>query len=111
MLEIRLFGRFRKLSDNPDPSANSILRLQEKDGENLEQLVHRIGINPEELGELFINGNVANLESIVPVNARVGIFPLGMHLLCGGQHLKGHGYITKRSKQPEQPRYWQKREK
>ncbi len=104
LLEIRLFGKFRQFADNSSPSGNSILRLEEKSEETLSELIQRIGIQPEELGELFINSQVSNKDAIIPPNARIGIFPLGMHLLCGGQHLKGHGYITKRPTNSQ--KYW-----
>jgi len=108
MLEIHLFGKLRKLLDNSSVTTDSILRIEEKLDETLEELIHRIGIKSDELGELFINGNVCKLNSLVPPNARIGIFPLGMHLLCGGQHLKGHGYIMKRTEKIRD--YWQKNE-
>lgn len=107
MLKVHLYGQFRKLANDQSPDANSILQIEENDNETLGELILRIGIKPEDLGELFINGNVASLDEIIPPNSRLGIFPLGMHLLCGGQHLKGHGYITKK---PEtEQNYWQRK--
>ncbi|MFW9916530.1 MAG: hypothetical protein ACFFGZ_13065 [Candidatus Thorarchaeota archaeon] len=108
MLKVHLYGQFRKLASNPNPDANSILFIEENDNETLGDLILRIGIKLEDLGELFINGNVASLGDTIPPNSRLGIFPLGMHLLCGGQHLKGHGYITKKP-QIEQ-NYWQRKQ-
>ena len=43
----------------------------------------------------FVNGTVVTKpdETIIPDNSRVALFGAGMRLLCGGQHLKGHGYV------------------
>lgn len=108
MLKIHLYGQFRKLASNPNPDANSILHVEENNAETVGALIRRIGISPEELGELFINGNVASIDDKIPPNSRLGIFPLGMHLLCGGQHLKGHGYITKKPSKDQN--YWQRKD-
>jgi len=99
MLEIHLFGKLRRFASDPRPEAESVILMEEREHENLQALIDRIGISPSELGELFIDGTVATLDDPVPANARVGIFPVGMYLLCGGQHLKGHGFITKSPKE------------
>ena len=104
MLEVRFFGKLRRFADDPSPDTDSIRKIREKENESLQDLIKRIGIKNDDLGELFINGKVASLDDPVPPDARVGIFPRGMHLLCGGQHLKGHGNI---SKSPDHsPDYW-----
>ena len=97
MLDIRLFGEFRKFAENSKPTDNSILYLQFQENESLEGLLIRIGIDPETIGEILVNFNPVELENIIPYDeSRISIFPLGMHLLCGASHLKGHNFITKK---------------
>jgi len=101
MIDVHLYGHLKKLY-NPDLSFfnDEGIKLTWKSDETVEKLILRLNLSIERIGECFINGTVVNdLEiTIIPQNARVAIFPLGMHLLCGGQHLKGHGFITKRPK-------------
>ncbi len=105
MLDIHLFGKFRKLTPNPKATEDSKLSLAYIEGETMRQLLARLGITPKEIGELFIDFKVVELDTIIPhENARISIFPEGMVLLCGGQHLKGHGFIRKPVK--EENRYF-----
>ena len=57
-----------------------------------------------ECGEIFCNGKVATTTTLIPNGARIGLFSIGMHLLCGGQHLKGHGFITKKPTKKRKPK-------
>ncbi|MFX0113082.1 MAG: hypothetical protein ACFFB3_00895 [Candidatus Hodarchaeota archaeon] len=99
MLEIHLYGKFREKAENKSPSANSVVFLQLKSEKTLLDILKRLDIDPKELGDCFIAGNLATPESKIPsAECRIGIFPLGMHLIDGGQHLKGHGYIIKEPK-------------
>ena len=96
MLDIHVFGKFRKLSQNSKVTDDSTLDIEFIEGETVGQLLNRLSIPFDEIGDIFVNHNVRDLEYVIPYDkSRVAIFPLGMHLLCGGQHLKGHGYITK----------------
>lgn len=102
MLDIHLFGKFRKFSENSRPTDNSTLKLQYHEGEAVEELILKIGIDPNDVGELMVNFAVAELETVIPhEDSRISIFPTGMVLLCGGQHLKGHGNITKKNNSTE----------
>ena len=102
MLDIHLFGKFRKFSENSRPTDNSTLKLQYHEGEAVEELLLKIGIDPNDVGELMVNFAVAELETVIPhEDSRISIFPTGMVLLCGGQHLKGHGNITKKNNSTE----------
>ena len=98
MIEIHVYGQLKKKFD---PSARlseqTIIRVPHIGGERFLELLKRIHLSKNECGDCFINGQVATADTLVPEGARVALFPLGMHLLCGGQHLKGHGFITKDS--------------
>ena len=95
VLSIHVYG-FLKKKFNKDAkmSDDTIIKVDYISGESLGSLLDRLKIEDEELGECFINSTVANKGTIVPDNARVAIFCKGMNLLCGGQHIKGHGYIS-----------------
>lgn len=96
MLDIHLFGKFRKLAKNSAVTDDSKLEIEFHEGETIEELLNRLTIPIEEIGEIFVNHTTHEIDFVIPHdNSRIAIFPLGMHLLCGGQHLKGHGYITK----------------
>ncbi|MHA2249385.1 MAG: hypothetical protein ACXAD7_03435 [Candidatus Kariarchaeaceae archaeon] len=95
MLNIYLFGKFRQFAPDKDVSANSILHLPYVKDETLEQLLTRIGIQSDDIGELLVNFSVAYVNTVIEYdNSRVSIFPIGMSLLCGAAHLKGHNYTT-----------------
>ncbi len=97
MLDIHLYGKFRKLAKDSSATADSKIEVEFIPGETMGQLIRRIGIDPERIGDIFINHKVVDIDTIIPHdNSRIAIFPEGMVLLCGGQHLKGHGYITKK---------------
>lgn len=99
MIRIYLYGKLRRLADNPNPTSESILQIEYIQNENVEMLFERLGIDLEEAGELFVNHLLADLDTIIPFdNSRVGIFSRGMNLIDGGLHLKGHGMILKSRK-------------
>lgn len=103
MLEIHVYGTLKKRIDPKASFAkDTILSIAFVENERLQQLLKRLQIQPEECGEIFCNGLVATENTVIPEGARIGIFSTGMHLLCGGQHLKGHGFITKKPKQKDQ---------
>lgn len=98
MLDIHLYGKFRQLAEKKGATDNSTLSVEYEPEESFVDLLKRIGIDPNEIGEIFVNHKVVELDHEIEDDSRIAIFPMGMHLLCGGQHLKGHGYITKKVK-------------
>ena len=98
MLDIRLYGEFRSLTENSRATDISRLDLTYIEGETVEKLLQRIGIEPDRTGELLVNFAVAEFHTVIPRDeSRVAIFPTGMVLLCGASHLKGHSYSKLRS--------------
>ena len=96
MIEVHLYGQLKKIiNPNASMTENTIVSLDYNTNDTIEKILLRLNIKPEKCGEFFINGNVAEFDSKIPEDSRVAIFPIGMHLLCGGQHLKGHGFIRK----------------
>ncbi|MFW9906327.1 MAG: hypothetical protein ACFFFH_18545 [Candidatus Thorarchaeota archaeon] len=95
MLEIHLYGIFRKkFKPNASFAEDTIISLPNFKNEHFQNLLERLGLRVKECGDCFINGRLANQDTIIPENARIGLFPFGMHLLDGGQHIKGHGFVT-----------------
>ncbi len=98
MIEIHLYGSLKKKIDpNASFAEDTVLHLPYVENESFIQLFDRLNIRIDELGEVFCNGKVAIVTALIPKGARIGLFSTGMHLLCGGQHLKGHGFITKKT--------------
>lgn len=82
MLEVHLYGKLRRFTDNQDPARDSIVYVPVKDGDPIKAITQRIGIPPEELGSnIFLNGEYSALERRVTDGDRLGIFPDDMKLL------------------------------
>jgi hypothetical protein len=77
---------------NSRPDEDTILRLDFIENETFEELIGRLGLKRSDIGDCFLNGTLVKSDDIIPRRARLGLFPFNMVLLCGGQHLKGHGY-------------------
>jgi molybdopterin converting factor small subunit len=82
MVEVHLYGKLRRFTDNLDPARDSIVRVPAKKGDTIEDIVKHIGIPFEELGSnIFLNGEYSALERKVKDGDRLGIFPDNMQLL------------------------------
>jgi hypothetical protein len=95
MIEIHLYGKLRALVSGSSASEDTVMMLDFVENETFAQLVLRLGLKLEDIGDCFINGTLAKTEHIMKDGDRLGLFPFNMVLLCGGQHLKGHGYTKK----------------
>jgi hypothetical protein len=95
MIEIHLYGCLRDLVPGSSASEDTIMHLEPVEDESFLDFIKRIGLKREDLGDCFIDGTLAKPTDNVRDGMRIGLFPFNMVLLCGGQHLKGHGY-TKR---------------
>ena len=96
MIDLFIYG-FLKKKFFPLANLSDItkIELEFKPNESFENFLKRINVEENELCDCFINGQIAEMNVIIPKNARIGLFGRGMNLLDGGQHLKGHGYVTK----------------
>ena len=82
MIEIHLYGKLRKLADDPTTTAQSIALASWQPGDTVGKIVARVGIAETDLGSnVFLNGRYANLESPVQDGDRLGLFPDDMQLL------------------------------
>lgn len=95
MIEIHLYGKLRSLVPGSRASEDTTMVLDFVENETFTQLIHRLGLQKKDLGDCFINGNLAKPDHVMKDEDRLGLFPFNMVLLCGGQHLKGHGYTQK----------------
>lgn len=96
MLHIHLFGKLRKLTPNKNATDDSVLDIRWHENTNIFTILKELNISFDEIGEIFVNHScISDFESSIADESRVAIFAAGMHLLCGGQHLKGHGFIQK----------------
>ena len=90
MLYLHVYG-FLKKKFNPMAklSDQTIVPLDYISNESFFDLLKRVNIDVNELGDCFINGKVVmDGNQLVPDESRVGIFGTGMLLHEGGQYLK-----------------------
>jgi len=95
MIEVHLYGKLRSLVSGSRASEDTTMKLEYIEGETFVEFVKRLGLEQNELGDCFIDGNIAKPSDTIKDGSRIGLFPFNMVLLCGGQHLKGHGYTKK----------------
>ena len=82
MIEVHLYGKLCRFTNNQDPSRDSIVYIPVKKRDTIKDIVKRIGIPFEELGiNIFLNGEYSALEREVKDRDRLGIFPDDMQLL------------------------------
>ena len=82
MIEVHLYGKLRRFTDNQDPTRDSIVYVPVKKRDTIEDIIKRIGIPFEELGSnIFLNGEYSALERKVKDEDRLGVFPDNMQLL------------------------------
>ena len=82
MIEVHLYGKLRRFSDDADPKSQSVALVQYQPEDTVGRIVDRLGISVSELGSnIFLNGKYANLESSVQDGDRLGLFPDDMQLL------------------------------
>jgi len=82
MVEIHLYGKLRRFTDNQDPSRDSIVYTPVEEEDTIEDIIRRIGIPFGEIGSnIFLNGEYSALERRVKAGDRLGVFPDDMQLL------------------------------
>lgn len=56
MVKIYLYGSLRRYASDPQPSQESVVRLEMRPGETVAALLERVGIPSAELCHVFLNG-------------------------------------------------------
>ena len=82
MIEIHLYGKLRSLIPGSSASEDTTMMLDFHENETFIQLIQRLGLQEEDLGDCFINGNLAKKGHIMKDGDRLGLFPFNMVLLC-----------------------------
>ena len=81
-MEVHLYGKLRRFSDNQDPKRESIVFINTEDSDTIEDVIERIGIPMTEIGaNVFLNGEYSRLTRHVRHGDRLGLFPDDMQLL------------------------------
>ena len=82
MIEVHLYGKLRRFTDNQDPTKDSIVYVPFTGGNTIRDVAGRIGIPLQEIGNnIFLNGAYSILEKNVKDGDRLGLFPDDMQLL------------------------------
>jgi len=56
MIEIRFYGKLRRHAPESRSDRESVLRVEPRPGESVGTLLERLGLLPEELSHVFLNG-------------------------------------------------------
>lgn len=95
MINVHLYGKLREKVPGSKCTEDTIMHVDYIENEQFKDLIKRLDLTFDDLGDCFIDGTLAKKDMIIKDGARVALFPFNMVLLCGGQHLKGHGYTKK----------------
>ena len=88
MIEIHLYGKLRKYSDQKSPLRESVIYLEVNEKETIQSIVNRLGIPSIEMSScIFLNGEYSTITRKVKDSDRLGLFPDNMVLLYR-QHFK-----------------------
>ena len=82
MIEVHLYGKLRRFTDNQDPTHDSIIYIPVEEGKTIGDIIRHIGIPLEAVGNnIFLNGEYSALGRKVKDGDRLGVFPNDMQLL------------------------------
>jgi hypothetical protein len=63
MIEIYLYGHTKELVRNNFPEANTILLFDYVEGEHFQELLNRLGLKLDDVGDCYINNELAVSEN------------------------------------------------
>ena len=82
MIEVHLYGKLRRFSENQGPRRESIVHVPVEEGDTIMDIIERIGIPINEIGRnVFLNGEYSHINRMVRDGDRLGLFPDDMQLL------------------------------
>jgi len=82
MIEVYLYGKLRRFTDNLEPSRDSVIRVKTVKGDSIADIIRRIGIPANEVGpNIFLNGRYSSLRRKVSDGDRLGVFPDNMPMI------------------------------
>jgi hypothetical protein len=65
MIEVLLYGNVKKLVRKSIPNANSIFLFDFVEGEHFQELLTRLGLNLDDVGDCYINNTLAMPENMI----------------------------------------------
>ncbi len=65
MIEVLLYGGLKKLVEESVPNASTIMLCEYIEGEQFHDLLQRLGLNLEIVGDCYINYTPANPDSVL----------------------------------------------
>jgi molybdopterin converting factor small subunit len=88
MIEIHLYGKLRRFSEQKSPVKESIMFVEVLEGDTIHSITTRLGIPPKEMSSsIFLNGEYSGLDRGVKDGDRLGLFPDNM-ILAYRQYFK-----------------------
>jgi hypothetical protein len=100
MVDVHLYGKLRRYAADPRPDRESVMRLEPQPGETVGTALERLGIPPDEVYHVFLNGALLStlnsmapwlsyrrvgegkgLDTLVRAGDRLGLFARDMALL------------------------------
>lgn len=100
MVDVHLYGRLRRYAGDPRPDRESVVQLESQPGETVRMALERLGISPDEVCHVFLNGALLStrnsmapwlsyqragkgtgLDTLVRAGDRLGLFADDMALL------------------------------
>lgn len=58
MIEVRLYGRLRRLAPDPRGDREAVIRLEVRPGETVGSVLERLGVPTDEIAHVFLNGRL-----------------------------------------------------
>lgn len=81
-VQLHLYGKLRKYTDNQNPRKESMVEIQVKKGTSIKGILESRGIPIDEVGSnIFLNGEYSAIDRPVKTDSRLGVFPNDMNLL------------------------------
>jgi hypothetical protein len=65
MIEVFLYGNIKNLVRKRIPNANSILLFDYIEGEYFQDLLNRLGLKLDDVGDCYVNNTLATPESLI----------------------------------------------
>ncbi len=81
-LDIHLYGRLRRFTDNPNPGKPSVVVIDVPGGTTIREALEKAGVPTDEVGtNIFLNGRYSSMDRAIEEGGRLGVFPDDMSLL------------------------------
>lgn len=81
MIEVHLYGKLRRFAPNKETAGDSIVLIDAARASTVSGVLSEIGITPDEVSNIFVNGELSAPGRAVADGDRVGVFPEDMALL------------------------------